>query len=436
MNHVDITSQTLANLVKDLPIGTNSALYQFFWMLMSGRLHDSRGALFPALHTMGLPDDEVRRSWAGFRYGQWDIETLLLGWSEHVKEQGEWQEHRYAGYRVKAVDITAFWRPTLSGLESKHYDAEADRALPAVPFGLIGRVGSVGEQRFVVLTDIVRTDLQEAGEKQLVANLLKRVADGLEEDELAVFDAGFHLQQLFDAEIERYVVRLAKNFTARRNVLVPNPLGRPAEYGELVRPLARTYGDKQIPATSPDRTEIWSAQGLEIRVECWDNLVLPECKSDPDNSVFHVVAIYDPRFEEPLLLACPLNLSGDALRNSYRDRWPIEQAPLAAKHMVGADRQFVSAPESCQRLPELSLLAGSILTYLAATLPPVPTGFWDRNPKRTPGRLRHLLALAHFPNLPNPLPGQIRKKASVFGHLPKGIQAHRRQKPILAASPA
>ncbi|MEI7988593.1 MAG: hypothetical protein WCI88_06110 [Chloroflexota bacterium] len=74
------------------------------------------------------------------------------------------------------------------------------------------------------------------------------------------------------------------------------------------------------------------------------------------------------------------------------------------------------------------MLAGSTLTYLAATLPPVPTGFWDRFPKRTPGRLRRLWAQAHFPNLPNPLPGHIRNKASVVGPLPKGTQAHRRQK--------
>jgi len=28
------------------------------------------------------------------------------------------------------------------------------------------------------------------------------------------------------------------------------------------------------------------------------------------------------------------------------------------------------------------LLTGNILTYLAATLPPFPTGFWDRHPKK------------------------------------------------------
>jgi hypothetical protein len=426
----------LAELVKDLPIGTNSALYQFLWMLLSGRLHDSRGALFPALQSMGLEEAEVRRSWAGFRYGRWTIASLLSDWLAHVREQGHWQSHCYDGYHVKAVDVTAFWRSAVAGLQSKHYDAEAGKALPAVPLGLIGQVGSVGEQRFALLTDIVRADLQDPGEKQFITILLERVARGLEEEEIAVFDAGFHLQQLFDAKIRCFVVRLAKNFTARRNYVISNPLGRPAEYGELVRPLARTYDDKSIVATSPDRVETWLSQGLEYRAEYWDELVLPERKAAPANSTFYIVAVYDPHFDEPWLLACPQKFSGKTLANFYHDRWPVEQLPLAAKHMVGADRQFVFAPESCQRLPELALLAGSILTYLAATFPPIPTGFWDRTPKRTPGRLRHLLAQAHFPNLPNPLPGQIRKKASVCGHLPKGTQAHRRQKRIAVASSA
>jgi hypothetical protein len=74
-------------------------------------------------------------------------------------------------------------------------------------------------------------------------------------------------------------------------------------------------------------------------------------------------------------LACPLTLSGSDFWGFYHDRWPIEQLPLASKPMVGAQRQFVFAEESCYRLPELSLLAGSILTFLAATLPPIPTGF-------------------------------------------------------------
>ena len=174
--------------------------------------------------------------------------------------------------------------------------------------------------------------------------------------------------------------------------------------------------------------ETWQERGFTFRAEFWYDLVLTDIKPDPENDIFTVAAIYDPRFEEPWLLACPLQLGGSDLHGFYLDRWPIEQLPLAAKHMVGAHRQFVFAKESCFRLPELSLLAGSIQTYLAATLPPIPTGFWDRTPKHTPGRLRSWLARTTFSDLP-PLPrGQIRKKLSVTNHLPKGIHAHRRSK--------
>ncbi len=106
--------------------------------------------------------------------------------------------------------------------------------------------------------------------------------------------------------------------------------------------------------------------------------------------------------------------------------WAIEQLPLAAKQMLGAARQFVHAPETCQRLPELALLAGSVLSYAAATAPAIPTGFWDRQPHPTPGRLRRCLARLPFPQN-FPLPARIRAKAAVTGHLPTGCWGQRRR---------
>ena len=415
-------------MTEKLPVGTNLALYQFLWMLVSGALHDSRGAMFPALQSIGLQDDEVRRAWSGMRYGSWTIDTLLQTWQTHVAGQGKWQVSRYAGYVVKSVDITAYWRPTLKGIKSKHYDAEADKALPAVVFGMIGRVGRVGEKRMALLTDLIRANLTDPSETALETELLKQVELGLAEDELAVLDAGFKLKTIYAAKLERFVVRLAKNFTARRNFLPEHQGGRPPEYGEIVRPLARVYDGKQIEATPPDRVQTWHHHGLEFRAEFWDALVLNDYKPAHTNQTFTVAAIYDPRFEDPWLLACPFRLSGPDLWGIYHDRWPIEQLPLASKHMVGAHRQFVSAEESCYRLPELSLLAGSIQTYLAATLPPIPTGFWDRHPKGTPGRLRRWLGRTTFSDLTPSQHSRIRKKPSVTAHLPKGIHAHRRSK--------
>ena len=397
-------------------------------MLVSGALHDSRGALFPALQAIGLSDEEVRRAWAAMRYGAWQTADLLASWQAHVTGQGAWCASQYAGYSVKAVDLTAYGRPTLKGLKSKHYAAQADKALPAVVLGLVGRIGRVGQQRMALLTDLIRADLTNPSETALENNLLQRVALKLGEAEMPVLDAGFKLSALYEAGLTRFVLRLAKNFTARRNFLPQYQTGRPPEYGALVRPLARSYRDKQLAATAPDRVETWQHFGLDFRAEFWEDLVLKDRKPSAENPTFTVVAVYDPSFAEPWLLACPLKLSGPDCWGLYHERWPIEQVPLASKHMVGAQRQFVSAAESCYRLPELSLLAGSIQTYLAATLPPIPTGFWDRHPKGTPGRFRRWLGRTTFSDLPALAQDRMRRKSSVTDHLPKGIHAHRRSK--------
>ena len=422
------TMGALCTVTEGLPIGTNLALLHFLWMQLSGALLPSRGALFPALQAIGLEPAEVRRAWAAFRFGMWQITDLLKAWESHVLVQQQWQAHQYAGYYPKAVDLTAYWRPKLKGCLSKHYHPTAEKALPAVVLGIITRVGSVNGQRVALISDLVRADPDDPSEATLQSAAVRRTAETLAEDEIAVFDAGFKVRELHAVELSRYLVRLAKNFTARRNVLPAyKGHGRRPEYGELVRPLARTWKGKLIPATPLDRVETWTENDIEFRAEFWDNLVLPDVKVHSDNPTFIVVAIYDPRYRGPWLLACPLQLSGVALRGLYRDRWPVEQVPLAAKQMLGGARQFVFAPESCQRLPELNLLAGSIATYLAATLPAAPTGFWDRNPKPTPGRLRRLLARTPFPKV-HPLPGRLRKKNSVSDHLPKGILGHRRTK--------
>jgi len=310
------------------------------------------------------------------------------------------------------------------------YFHHPSKALPAVVVGVIARVGRVHRQRVAIPIHLVRTSPEDPSEAGVQTAVVHQVTENLADDEMPVFDAGFKIRALQAANLARYVVRLAQNFTGRRHELPdPKGIGRPPEYGVLVRPLARTRNGHFMAATPPDRTETWTENDLEFQATFWDHLVLSDVKVDPDNPTFHVAAIYDPRFRDPWLLACPLPLSGAALRGLYRDRWPVEQIPLAAKQMLGGARQFVSAPESCQRLPELNLLAGSIITYLAATLPAVPTGFWDRHPKPTPGRLRRLLIRTPFPES-YPLPGPLRKKNSVFAHLPKGIRGHRRNKPV------
>lgn len=418
----------LCAINQQLPIGTNLAMLHLLWMLVSGALLSSRGALFGALASIGLSPAAVRRAWAAMRYGAWQIDDLMQHWREYVQAQEHWHVHEYEGYRALAVDLTAFWRPTLKGLKSKHYHPQANKALPAVVIGLVGLVGDVFGQRIALPKHITHTDPQDPREIKLQTNVLKQVAELLGEDEIAVLDAGFKLSAILAAGIARYVVRLPKNFTARRNEPAPyKGKGRRPTYGSWVRPLARTRKGKRIPATAPDRVVTWEDAGRVFRAEIWLNLVLPGVKPGPTADSFTVFAIYDPRYTTPWLLATPLDLSAPSVHGLYQDRWPVEQLPLAAKHMVGAHRQFVFAPQSCQRLPELAILAGSVLTYLAATLPAIPTGFWDRNPRPTPGRLRRALAGLPFPKS-YPLPARFRKKASITDHLPKGILGHRRSK--------
>ena len=427
MSATHLTIQTLAALVESLPIGTNLGLLHFLWMLVSGHLLLSRGALFPALQATGLGKKAVRRAWAAFRYGVWSITTLLRIWQGTIEGLEGWQYHVHGGYRPVAVDITAFYRPQLQEVESKHYYAPAGKALPAVLIGLVGMTGSLNGQRLAIPREILRVSADDPGEAALKKALLQQVARKLAEDEAAVLDAGFSLRQVREAGIQGYVLRLPKNFTARRNEVAPyRGRGRPPKYGAWVRPLKRTYRGHTTAATRPDDEITWIADGRKFRAQIWRNLILPGEVPGPQQPSFQVIAIYDPRYEQPWLLATDLPLAPREVKALYQDRWPVEQIPLAAKHMVGAHRQFVWAPESRQRLPELVLLAGSIQSFLAAILPVRPTGFWDRHPKRTPGRLRRALQGRLFPSS-YPLPERIRKKASATAHLPKGAAAHRGQ---------
>lgn len=427
---VQRTMTVLCVITQDVTLGTNLALLHFMWMLVSGALLPSRGAVFPALQAVGLAPAAVRRAWAALHGGHWHIADLLTAWSRYVLAEQQWQATSYAGYVPKAVDTTAFWRPALQDCQTKHYYPPAGKALPAIVVGLIARIGRVKGHRVALPTEIVRPATADATETALQATLLARVKATLADDEMPVLDAGFKIKALQAAGLPRYVVRLADNFTARRNVLPPaQPNGRPAEYGDLVRPLARTRKGKLIPATAPDRTESWSAAGLTFRAEYWDDLVLPDVKASAMATTFFVAAIYDPRYRTPWLLASPVQLPGPVWRGLYRDRWPVEQLPLAGKQMIGGARQFVFAAESCYRLPELTLLAGAVLIYLAATTPAIPTGFWDRQPKPTPGRFRRGLAGRPFPES-YPLPARLRKKASLFAHLAMGILGHRRTKQV------
>lgn len=425
---VEATVHAMAFVLQVVPVGTNVALLRILWVMVNGSFLESRGGLHPALACNDFNVEQIRRSWAATRYGSWSIDELLESWQLYVAQQNSWVPRRYEGFRVLSVDITGFWRPKLQGWAGKLYNSLAGKAIPAVVFGIMTLSGVLNGQRIPLLTKLVRSQ-PGTDQKGFHRHLLNQACAQATDDQVIVVDAGFRLDEIQAAGIIRYVARLAKNCTARRNYLLPyKGRGRRSEYGEIVRPLDRQRKEQHIAASTPDGVGQFDYEGRRIRVEYWGGVVTTDTKVDPNAQTYSIYVYHDPLYKSPLVLATGLSVKQlETPYLIYRDRWPVEHPPLAAKQMIGLHRLFVFASESCFRLPELGFLAGSILTHTAAMLPPLPTGYWDRTPKATPGRLRRLLARADFPNLALIDP-QLREKASVSAHLPKGAEAHRHQK--------
>src|SRR5437016_5108957 len=143
-------NDVLARVVQCVPIGTNLGLFHLLWMLLSGRLLQSRGAVIPGLAAFGLPVAAVRRAWAALAYGRWRTAQLLADWQRVILADGHWHAHRHGGYCPVACDLVGFWRPRLQGCGTKHYCAQAGKALPAISVGIAARIGSAGTQRLAV----------------------------------------------------------------------------------------------------------------------------------------------------------------------------------------------------------------------------------------------------------------------------------------------
>ena len=423
-------NNVLSRVVQHVPVGTNLGLFHLLWMLLSGRLLLSRGAVIPGLAALGLAEEAVRRAWAALAYGQWQAAHLLEAWTHLVREEQALHAHPYGGYRPVACDRVGFFRPRLQDCPTQHDSSAAGQALPALSLGIAARVGTVGTQRLAVPCLLVRGEATDTSEAALPFRLLQRAHAQRTVDEALVCDRGFPRRQRQAAGVQRSVVRAPVNFTARRATLPAYPgKGRKPVRGALVRPLPRTYKGRTIAATPPDRHATWQLHlgptSLSLPAAFGDNLVGAEAR--PGAPTCSTTRIHAPRFDEPLLLHTSLPVTGAHLQAFYRDRWPVEGLPLSAQQMVGAARQCVFAPESRQRLPELALVAGAILMYVAAAPPALPTGCWDRAPQPTSGRLRRLLAAVHWADLQG-LPEQLRTKSSPTTHLPKGVLGHRRQR--------
>ena len=116
------------------------------------------------------------------------------------------------------MDVTGFWRPRVPGCPTTHDHRAAGHALPAIPVGLIARVGSLGTQRLALSLALVRADHVDPSPSTHARLLVGETVRQCMADDVLVLDAGFGLALLHAAGATRYVVRLAKNATFRRAV--------------------------------------------------------------------------------------------------------------------------------------------------------------------------------------------------------------------------
>jgi hypothetical protein len=377
------TLQVLEQIVKVVPVGTNLALLQLMWAMISGAFLSSRGAIHSALACSGFEASEIRRSWRALRWGQWCIHELLQRFRRQVTQTGRWQSHEYGGYRPVAVDTTAYWRPRLQGWPGKLYHQVAGKAMTGIGFGLIADVGQVGDQRLPLIRQIVRGHDAAESEMSLKKRTVAKAAGLLQEVEVLLHDGGLSIAQLQAAGAARFVLRLGTNCTARRPELPDyKGRGRPPTKGILVRPLTRKWRDRTLPATPPDVTHTFVFEGRTITACGWPDVMRADLHVADDHERYAIWVFADPLFKTPLVLGTNLSVTAEVVFNLYLDRWPVEQVPLVAKQLLGCQRQFVFAHTSCWRLGELALLVGNILTWLAVLLPPQPSGYWDRHPKK------------------------------------------------------
>ncbi len=434
-----------------VPKGTALGLCDLISAMFSGYFIESGGAVTPAIEAYlrrEVKDEKerearTRRGAKAVTYGSYNMKELIDKLQEIFEDEGQWQPTVIQGYRIAPVDFTAYRRAAVKKLKTKAYVSDADKAVSAVPIGMIASVGQVKGQRMALLKNVVVPDLSVNDGSAHKKQLYKQVATELAEDEIAVFDAGFKLVEAVEANIGQCLIRLSKNVTFGKTAgRIPKRTSakgpEPSQYkAEIVRPLERKHGDKILPATEADGIyTMIDETGRKIEVHIWDKLYFLERqlkkvsgkrkKQKLRHTPIKVMAIYDPDYDNPLLLGTPLlQLKPEAAGKVYAARWPIEGLPQTGKYILsgGGGTHYVHHLTAMERLPLLSLIFGSLLKYAAATLPPFRTGFWDRSLKPTYGRL-----LRHLKKVGIQLSGQLFKKRSVTAHLPVGYDAIRLSK--------
>lgn len=241
-------------MVTTLPKGTDLGLCDAMSAMCSGYFVETGGRIMPALdlYLSGEIADEKeraarsRRAAKAITYGQYNLNELIEELTKMVEQSGAWNPTVIQGYQLKPVDMTGYKRAAVKSLKSKNYDSTAQKAVAAVPFGMMGTTGEVNGQRMALLELLVCGDTTKNQPAEEMKRMYKQVAKNLTANDLAIFDAGFSLIDAVVEGVEQCVICLATNCTfgktagkipARTSAKGPAPSRHQAE---IVRPLART----------------------------------------------------------------------------------------------------------------------------------------------------------------------------------------------------
>jgi len=360
----------ICELVEPLPVGTHLGMPHLLWMLVSGRLLEARGAVIPVLSACGLPERVGRRAWVALGQGDGAIGPLLARWQTQVQAAGQWQPKTHGGYRPVAVDMTAFWRPRLQTCATTHYHAEAGTALPDIPLGLIARVGRVGGQRLALPLAFVRADTADPSASTHLR--LGGAGCGGPVRTRRCAGAGRGLQRGAAAGGRSHPLRGAfsqeQHVPPRQPAALSGP-GPPAhvrsagahvqgtEY-RLPRPIGWRPGLRRMSCSARRSGTTWRCRMRRARAT-------PSPWRPSTIRATTTPCCWAPHCCSPLRRCVPSPLITG----------PSSSCPWPPNRCGSAARAFVHAPLTCQRLPELALLAGALLSYGAATTAAVSTGF-------------------------------------------------------------
>ena len=412
-------------------VGTDLSLFQVCASIARGCLRASRGAIIPALETHLHDQKAVSRAHGALYAGQWAPAAFIQATMETLCATfPQLKPVSVAGYTLRPIDMSAIFRPKWVQCPTKHYTSVAGRALAAVPFGLHGAVYETPEGKRVVLPSaFVLAEAKDPSHKAHRTTLLASARAHQQTQDLLVADREFLPSLLLAAGCQGFLTRGRANLTGARGDIPPySGTGRPpTRRPELVRPLPGTWKEKVLPATPPDEVQVFTKDARTIRAEIYRQVFVRESVGQAledtlsaealhrvRNTPLNIIVLYDPAYKTPALYVTDvLSLQAADIYAIYPCRWPIELIPQTGKTLLGGGTEFVHSSTSSARLPFLVMVMAVVLNVSAACIPPLPTGYWDRKPTVTPGRLaKHLMKVGLPP------PSHLSKKNSPTSHLP------------------